>query len=86
MDEFGAFRAVDLIEPLRQLTGNNKISVSHYTYHLGKLVAPERGSILERMGTKKRYKYRFTNPLMRPYLLMRGYAEGKIGLDGIQNA
>ncbi len=39
-------------------------------YHLGKLTEPDRGPLLQRTGPRRRYRYRFINPLMRPFVLM----------------
>ena len=78
-DEFGTFRATDLLEPLRRLTGRD-YSVPSFTYHLGKLCSEERGRIFEKIGTPKRHRYRFTNPLMKPFILMKGYTEGYIDI------
>jgi hypothetical protein len=75
-DEFGTFRATDLIEPLGMVTGK-VYEVPNFVYNLGKLSSPERGDILERVG-EKRPRYRFTNPLMKPFILMKGFNDGLI--------
>ena len=76
-DENGTFRASDLEVPLRQLRGA-RIRVTSYSYHLGQLCSPERGPILERLGAKKRHRYRFVNPLMKPFVLMKAYSAGRV--------
>ena len=47
-------------------------------YYLGKLTEPDRGPLLQRTGPSRRYRYRFGNPLMRPYVLMVATNEGLI--------
>jgi Cdc6-like AAA superfamily ATPase len=37
---------------------------------LGALLSAERGAVLRRRGARRRYRYSFRNPLMRPYILM----------------
>jgi hypothetical protein len=37
---------------------------------LGALLSPERGAVLRRRGSRRRYRWGFRNPLMRPYILM----------------
>jgi hypothetical protein len=32
--------------------------------------------MLQRVGEKRRLRYRFNSPLMRPYIIMRGFNEG----------
>ena len=38
----------------------------------------QRGPILSKKGQPRRYRYRFANPLMQPYVTMRGLASGLI--------
>jgi Cdc6-like AAA superfamily ATPase len=37
---------------------------------LGELLTPQKGAVLRRRGSRRRYRYGFRNPLMRPYILM----------------
>jgi energy-coupling factor transporter ATP-binding protein EcfA2 len=80
-DEYGTFRATDMVEPLRAITGK-PYEVPNFTYNLGKLSSPERGDVLERLGPK-RPRYRFRSPLMKPFILMKGFAEGVIPEDAL---
>jgi hypothetical protein len=41
-------------------------------------MSDERGPILIRRGTERQYRYRFSDPMMQPYILMRGMREGII--------
>lgn len=45
-------------------------------FHLGKLTEVSRGPLLERIGPERRYRYRFINPLMRPFVLLKAIADG----------
>jgi Cdc6-like AAA superfamily ATPase len=45
-------------------------------FHLGKLIEPDKGRLLERKGPERRYRYRFINPLMRPFVLIKASADG----------
>jgi hypothetical protein len=36
----------------------------------------KKGNALVREGETRRLRYRFVNPLMRPYVIMRGVTEG----------
>ena len=38
----------------------------------------ERGPILIRRGSERQYRYRFSDPMMQPYILMRGIRERMI--------
>jgi hypothetical protein len=37
-----------------------------------------RGAVLKRSGVKRRFRYRFTDPLMQPFVIMKGLADGVI--------
>jgi hypothetical protein len=76
-DEHGTFRATDLVAPMRDITCKD-YDVSNFTYNLGKLTTEERGNVLETVGGPRRPRYRFANPLMKPYILMKGINDGLI--------
>jgi Cdc6-like AAA superfamily ATPase len=68
-DEYGFFSAADLTEPLAG--------------HLETLAAPSHGSLLQRRGTAKP-RYRFVNPLLQPYVLMRALADGTVAPERLR--
>lgn len=74
-DDYGTFCAIDIRQPLRRIT-EKPYELPHFAYHIGKLCADERGSILEKMGAPKRYRYRFKNPLLKPFILLKGVSMG----------
>ena len=47
-------------------------------YHLGNLTEESRGPLLARDGPPRRYRYRFCNPLMRPFITMKAMSDGMI--------
>lgn len=69
-DEFGFFQAANIREPLRQITGK-PYSIASFIQHLANLTEESRGPVLRRIGEKRRYKFRFHNPLMQPFVVMR---------------
>ncbi len=77
-DEFNSFRASDLVKPMRELTKRPEIELPFFTYHIGKLSSDERGNVFEKIGVAQRHRYRFSNPLMKPFIIMRGYSDGII--------
>ena len=70
-----------MVEPLRQITGK-PYSVENFVYNLGKLSSSERGDVLEKVG-EKRPRYRFRNPLMKPFILMKGFNDNLIDEDAL---
>jgi hypothetical protein len=50
--------------------------------HLDKFATDSsRGPVLEKSGTSRRFRFRFRNPLLRPFIMMKGLAENKITGD-----
>lgn len=74
-DEFGFFTAADVRETLSQLTGRSH-APSSFAQHLDELAEPDRGPVLQKRGAPRRYRYRFANPLLQPYVVMRGVSDG----------
>jgi len=75
-DDLGYFQAADVAEPLSQILQDREITVSTYNKHIGQFCEEKRGCILERTGPKRGYKYRFRDPLVPPYIIMKGIASG----------
>ena len=76
-DEMGFFQAKAVEPPLSSIM-QEEYKVPKFGQHLTKLCSPERGSILDVMGESRRFRYRFSEPLMQPYVLMKGIAAGRI--------
>jgi len=74
LDEFGFFSASALRAPLGRIT-KTSYAVSSFNKHLEKLCSSERGAILQRKGEARRYGYRFSDPLMQPFIMLRAYNE-----------
>ena len=82
-DEFGFFSAADVRAPLRSITGK-KLAISSFSRHLRELSSDARGDLLQCVGETRRYRYRFSSPLMRPYIIMRSFADGLAESQQIQ--
>lgn len=76
-DELGFFAAQDIRGPMQMVTGK-RYEIPSYAQHLNDFCDSKRGPILEKTGGKRRYRFRFINPLMQPYVVMQGYAAGKL--------
>lgn len=77
-DEFGYFSATNIRDALRLIISERSYKVPRFARHLAQLSGPERGNLLDRTGPKRKVRYRFNNPLMRPYIIMRGFHEGAL--------
>jgi Cdc6-like AAA superfamily ATPase len=76
-DEFGYFAAADIREPLKRITGKG-YDIPSFSQHLNNFCESTRGPILHRIGVKHRFRFRFENPLMQPFVTLRGFSNGKI--------
>ena len=74
-DDSGFFKAVDVRDPLTGILGRP----AQYAQHLKAFSGPgTRGSVLEARGSAWQVRYRFANPLLQPYVLMRGIQDNLI--------
>jgi Cdc6-like AAA superfamily ATPase len=73
-DEFGAFHAGAVREPLSKIL-EEKREIPDFNRHL-KAFCKERGPLLERDGQPKNYKYRFIDPMMQSYIMIEAYRTG----------
>lgn len=78
--EMGFFSAANVRDPLRSITKRSDIDIPNFAQHLNNFSTPERGEVLEKSGQKHRITFRFRNPLMQPFVAMRGYSAGVIDL------
>jgi Cdc6-like AAA superfamily ATPase len=76
-DQQNAFAAQDVRAPVREITGK-AYEIPSFVQHLNEFCDPKRGPLLHRTGTKRKYRYRFVNPLMQPFVIMQGFKSNKI--------
>ncbi len=77
VDDHRYFPVSALKQPLAQITGRNYEALL-YGRRLKELSEPARGRVLQRVGESFRLRYRIANPILRPYIIMRGVEEGLI--------
>jgi Cdc6-like AAA superfamily ATPase len=71
------FQASDVVEPLEAIM-RKRYQIAAFARHLNKFCDDERGRVLQRDGEVRRYRYRFTEPLLPPYIIMKGLSSGSI--------
>ncbi len=87
-DERGYFTAGAVRRPLAAVMGR-PYEIGSFAKHLNEFCADGRGPILEKIGARRNYRYRFRNPLLPPYIVMSGITQGLISDDdaaGIQSS
>lgn len=81
-DHLGRFRAADIREPFSTIM-KQRYEIPAYSKHLHDLCNLARGEALQKFGEIHNYRFRFTNPMMQPYIIMRGLERGLIGIPDI---
>lgn len=76
-DDNGYFTPAAVREPLEKILGRN-MQIAQYQNHLGDWHTTKRGEILQRTGEPRAYRFRFIEPTMQPYVLMKGIADGMV--------
>jgi len=83
-DEMGYFPAVNVRAPMSKIMGK-PYDVPAFSRHLNDFCEKDRSAILQRTGFPKRYRFRFGNPLMEPYVVMKGIVSGRIGPEILES-
>jgi Cdc6-like AAA superfamily ATPase len=81
-DELGYFAAGDLRKPLALITSKD-YGIDGYMRHLNSFCEESRGCVLEKRGERRRYRFRFSEPIMEPYVILRGIADGLVGKEEV---
>ena len=85
VDDLGFFAAGDIRDPLHAVVKTRRYDIPQYVGHLKALCEPRKGSVLMARGKDWRRRYRFANPLMRPYVVLRGIRDGTVA-EGVVRA
>jgi Cdc6-like AAA superfamily ATPase len=76
-NDYGLFAPADVREPLSRILGKD-LKTAEYARHLERLADAARGNVLHKQGTGRTCRFRFVNPLLQPYVAMRGVSEGLV--------
>jgi hypothetical protein len=79
-DALGYFASSDVRDPMSGIMGKH-YDIPAFSQHLNDFCENDRGPILEKSGYPRRYRFRFCNPLMEPYVIMSGISKGLITKD-----
>ncbi len=74
-NELGFFTSAAVRDPLEVIAGR-RIDIPAFSNHLSQFLEPERGAVLHREGTSRRYFYRFRDPILQPFIVLTGLATG----------
>lgn len=73
-NQLGFFTSGAIRDPLEIIAGR-RIEIPAFSNHLSQFLEPERGAVLQREGTSRRYFYRFADPIFQPYVILRGLSD-----------
>lgn len=73
----GHFTAGAVREPMSRIM-NEPVEISKFNRHLNAFAGEKRGQALEKSGEERGWFYRFTDPLLQPFVLLQGLARGQI--------
>lgn len=80
VDALGYFQPASIREPLESIV-KRECQIGTYTRQLEALSSDRRGSVLQKSGEKRRQRFRFKDPLLKPYILLRGLEDGLLEPD-----
>jgi hypothetical protein len=69
-NEKGVFRVTDVVDAIRKEL-SQKLTIQAVVPALGEFVGEARGHVLTAVPIRKRQCYRFTDPMMRPFLRLK---------------
>lgn len=77
-DELGRFQQSAVGAPLNKLAPGKNYQAATYALHMNAFCTEDRGHVLQRSGTPRNYRYRFTDPMMQPFVILKGLNEGRL--------
>lgn len=85
VNELGFFSATDAREVMSLLLGK-LVDVPDYKHYLNEFCEEKRGPVLQRIGEPRRYRYRFRDPLMQPFVIITAFGTGKFDMSILHKA
>jgi Cdc6-like AAA superfamily ATPase len=70
-DDEGFFTANEVVEPYSAIMNERK-RIAHFEKHLRRFSSEEGGNVLIRRGGDRQQTFRFADPMMQPYVIIRG--------------
>lgn len=79
-DDAGYFTPSNVMIPLERLL-DRKVKFSDFKNHLDEFASSKRGRILQTKKLGKRRVFKFSEPFMQPYVVMKGFEEKLLNAD-----
>lgn len=82
VNDLGEFAAQDVCEPLGKIMKKD-YGIPSFARHLSEFTGEKHGKILVKYGESRRIRYKFSDPLMQPFVIMQGILSGKIEAESL---
>jgi len=76
-DDGGFFTPSNIIPPLSKIL-NRPVEIANFQRHLSEFISDDRGAVLIRRGGERQYRFRFKDPMMQPYVIIKGIRDGMV--------
>lgn len=83
-DELGYFTPSDVSSPMSKIM-KKPYKIPSFIHHLNTLCLPIRGNVLQSVGSARNKRFRFSNPQLRPFIIMRGISDRLITAEELQS-
>ncbi len=80
-DELGAFQQSAVTAPLNRIVPGRDYKPTTFAFHMNAFCEEQRRSVLEKFGEPRHQRYRFTDPAMPPFVVVKGLADGLVDDD-----
>jgi ABC-type cobalamin/Fe3+-siderophores transport system ATPase subunit len=79
-DFLGFFSAADVRDPMTLIMGK-RYDIPAFSQHLNSFCDDDRGPVLQRTGTARKFRFRFVNPLLQPFVILKGLSDGVVTIE-----
>lgn len=82
-NKLGYFTSGQVRDPLEIIVGR-RLEIPAFAKHMNEFLSIERGSVIRREGKPRGYSYRFSDPMMQPYVVISALNDGLITEDQLK--
>ena len=62
-----------------------RYDIPAFSQHLNAFCDDDRGPVLQRTGTARKFRLRFVNPLLQPFVLLKGVSDGMVTMPQLSD-
>lgn len=77
-DEMGEFQQASVTAPLARILPDKNYRPTTFAFHMNEFCKQQRKAVLVSNGEPRNMRYRFSDPLMQPFVILKGLADGLI--------